>query len=153
MTSANCDTPDPEYALQRCISPRQSFHAPKQPTLIGGNRVFGSPKISLCEDRKLKSLQNLKCEDRRIQNCLVLTTEDLATKPDDWRFGFLSEKIWLLHVFNWEDDSSWYPHLRYNSRWKILLWNDSYHTLLESSQYQKTKNHHIFCLESNGASL
>ena len=44
---------------------------------VGGVYGFlGSLKISLCEDT-----QNLKCEDRRFQNCLVLTTDDLATKP------------------------------------------------------------------------
>ena len=42
---------------------------------------LGSLKISLCEERRLEDTQNLKCEDRRFQNCLVLTTEDLATKP------------------------------------------------------------------------
>ena len=33
------------------------------------------------EERRLKDTQNLKCEDRRFQTCLVLKTEDLATKP------------------------------------------------------------------------
>ena len=47
----------------------------------GGNRVLGSLKISLCEERRLEDTQNLKYEDRRFQNCLVLTTDDLATKP------------------------------------------------------------------------
>ena len=42
---------------------------------------MGSLKISLCEERRLEDTQNLKCEDRKFQNCLVLTTEDLATKP------------------------------------------------------------------------
>ena len=42
-----------------------------------------SLKISLCEDGRLKDTQNLKCEDRGHQNCFVLKTEDLATKPKD----------------------------------------------------------------------
>ena len=29
----------------------------------------------------MKDTQNLKCEDRRFQNCLVLKTEDLLSKP------------------------------------------------------------------------
>ena len=33
------------------------------------------------EERRLKGVQNLKCEDRRFQNCLVLKTEDLVIKP------------------------------------------------------------------------
>ena len=41
----------------------------------------GRLKISPCEDRRLKDTQNLKREDRRFQNCLVLKTEDFATKP------------------------------------------------------------------------
>ena len=27
--------------------------------------------------------QNLECEDKRLQNCLVLKTEDLTVKPGD----------------------------------------------------------------------
>ena len=42
---------------------------------------LGSLKISLCEERRLKDTQNLKCEDRRVQSCLVLKTEILAIKP------------------------------------------------------------------------
>ena len=35
---------------------------------IGGVTGFlGSPKISLCEERRLKDTQNFKCEDRRFQ--------------------------------------------------------------------------------------
>ena len=57
---------------------------------------MGSLKISLCEDRRLKDTQKLKCEDSRLQNCLALKTEDLTTKPEeDWRFGFLTGKIWF----------------------------------------------------------
>ena len=47
----------------------------------GVTGFLGSLKISLCEERRLEDTQNLKCEDRRFQNCLVLTTDDLATKP------------------------------------------------------------------------
>ena len=47
----------------------------------GVTGFLGSLKISLCEERRLKDTQNLKCEDRRFQNCLVLTTEALATQP------------------------------------------------------------------------
>ena len=47
----------------------------------GVTGFLGSLKISLCEERRLEDTQNLKCEDRRFQNCLVLTTVDLATKP------------------------------------------------------------------------
>ena len=36
--------------------------------IIGGLTGFlESLKISLCEERKLKDTQNLKCEDRRLQ--------------------------------------------------------------------------------------
>ena len=49
---------------------------------IGGVTGFlGSLKINPFEERRLKDTQNLKCEDRRFQNCLFLKTEDLATKP------------------------------------------------------------------------
>ena len=37
-------------------------------------------EISLCEDRQLKDTQNHKCDDRRLRNCLVLKSVDLATK-------------------------------------------------------------------------
>ena len=47
----------------------------------GVTGFLGSLKISLCEERRLEDTQNLKCEDRRFQKCLVLTTEDSATKP------------------------------------------------------------------------
>ena len=61
---------------------------------IGGvTGFFGSLKISLCEERRFEDTQNLKCEDRRFQNCLVLITEDMATKLDDSRFEFLTGKI------------------------------------------------------------
>ena len=51
-------------------------------TIGGGVTGFlGSLKISRCEERRLEDTQNLKCEDKRFQNCLVLTTEDSATKP------------------------------------------------------------------------
>ena len=51
-------------------------------TNIGGVTGFlGSLKISLCEERRLKDTQNLKCEDRRFQNYLVLMTENLVIKP------------------------------------------------------------------------
>ena len=49
--------------------------------IIGGVTGFlGSLKISLCEERRLEDTQNLKYEARRLENCLVLTTDDLATK-------------------------------------------------------------------------
>ena len=51
----------------------------------GVTGFLGSLKISLSEERRLKDT-HLKCEDRRFQNCLVLKSEDLATKltkPDD----------------------------------------------------------------------
>ena len=52
--------------------------------IYGGVTGFlGSLKINLCEERRLEDTQNLKCEDRRFQNCLVLTTDDLATKLED----------------------------------------------------------------------
>ena len=65
---------------------------------MGGGVIgfLGSLKINLCEERRLEDTQNLKCEDRRFQNCLVLTTDDLATKPtklEDRRFEFLTGKI------------------------------------------------------------
>ena len=43
----------------------------------------GSLKISLCDDRRLKDTQNLEREDRKLQNCFVVKTEDLATKAAD----------------------------------------------------------------------
>ena len=46
---------------------------------MGGNQeVF---KISFCGYIRLKHTQNLKSEDRRLQSCLVLKTDDLASKP------------------------------------------------------------------------
>ena len=64
---------------------------------VGGVTGFlGSLKTSLCEDRRWKDTQNLKCDDRRFQNYLVLKTEDLITKPtkpEDRRFAFLTGKI------------------------------------------------------------
>ena len=61
--------------------PDKSMEVVPSYNTMGGNRVLGSLKISLCEERRLEDTQNLKCEDRRFQNCLVLTTEDSATKP------------------------------------------------------------------------
>ena len=35
--------------------------------------------------------QNLECEDKSLQNCLLVPkTEDLAVKPEDWRYKFLT---------------------------------------------------------------
>ena len=62
--------------------PDKSMEVVPSYNTMGGNRVLGSLKISLCEERRLEDTQNLKCEDRRFQNCLVLTTEDSATKPN-----------------------------------------------------------------------
>ena len=60
----------------------------------GVTGLLGSLKISHRGDRRLKDTQNPKCEDRRLQICLVLMTEDkLATKTDDQRFEFLIWKI------------------------------------------------------------
>ena len=60
----------------------------------GVTRLLGSLKISHCGHRRLKDTQNPKCEDRRLQVCLVLMTEDkLATKTDHQRFEFLIWKI------------------------------------------------------------
>ena len=60
----------------------------------GVTGLLGSLKISHRGDRRLKDTQNPKCEDRRLQICLVLMTEDLlATKTDDQRFEFLTGKI------------------------------------------------------------
>ena len=42
---------------------------------------LGSLKISPGEERRLKDSQNHKREDRRFQGCLVLKTENMATKP------------------------------------------------------------------------
>ena len=80
-------------------------------------KFSGSPKISFCEDKRLKDTQNLKCEDRWLQNCLVLKTDNLAAKPGDWRFEFITVKIWLLSVINWEYDSLWYLSLDHNLFW------------------------------------
>ena len=63
---------------------------------LGVTEFLGSLKISLSEERRLKDTQNLKCEDGRFQNYLVLKTEDLITKPtkpEDRRFAFLTGKI------------------------------------------------------------
>ena len=49
----------------------------------------GGQKISLCVDRILKDIQNLKCEDKS----LVLKTEDSATKPEELIVEFLTGKI------------------------------------------------------------
>ena len=38
----------------------------------GVTRFLGSLKISLCEERRLKDTQNLKCEDRRLQKLLIV---------------------------------------------------------------------------------
>ena len=77
----------------------------------GVTGFLGSLKSSPCEERRLKDTLNLICEDRRFQNCLYLKTEDLASKPEDWRFEFLTGKTCLLSVINWEDRSWWYlPH-------------------------------------------
>ena len=63
----------------------QGFKWLELPTfIIGGRGVTGflrSLNMNLCEERRLEDTQNLKCEDRRFQNCLVLATDDLATKP------------------------------------------------------------------------
>ena len=102
---------------------------------------LGSLKISSREERRLKDTQNLKCEDRRFQNCLVLKTENFATKPtkpEDWRFEFSTGKIWLLSVFNWEDSSWWYlPQTSYQvpisvlepsgRLQSLLMWRKEYH--------------------------
>ena len=54
-------------------------------SIIGGvTEFFGNlQNISPCEERRLKDPQNLKGGDRRFQNCLVLKTEDLATKTTE----------------------------------------------------------------------
>ena len=52
----------------------------------GLTRFLESLKISPCEVRRLEDTQNLKCEDRRFQNCLGGKAEDLVTKrtkPED----------------------------------------------------------------------
>ena len=55
-----------------------------QASLGGGvTGLFGNLNISPCEERRLKDTQNLKCGDRRFQNCLVLKTEHLATKTTE----------------------------------------------------------------------
>ena len=60
----------------------------------GVTGLLGSLKISHCGDRRLKDTQNPKCEDRRLQICLVLMAEDkLATKTNDQSFEFLIWKI------------------------------------------------------------
>ena len=47
--------------------------------LFGGLTGFsGSLKISLCEDRQLEDTESLSCRDRKLQNCLVSKTVDLA---------------------------------------------------------------------------
>ena len=51
--------------------------------------LSGGLKISLCVDRILKDIQNLKCEDKS----LVLKTEDSATKPEELIVEFLTGKI------------------------------------------------------------
>ena len=85
-----------------CDTSRQSW---------GVTGFFGSLKIGLCEERRLTDTQilNMKTEDHK--NCLVLKTEELTTKPtkpENLGFAFLTGKIWLLSVINWEDSSWWY---------------------------------------------
>ena len=43
--------------------------------------------------------------------------------------------------------------LRYSSDWKLSLQNHSCNIPLESSWHQEVKNHHIFCVASNDATL
>ena len=64
MTSANCDTPDPEYALQRCISPRQSFHA-NQP-LLGVTAFLEVRRLVKTENWKALKILNVKTEEFKI---------------------------------------------------------------------------------------
>ena len=56
------------------------------------NRVLGSLKISLCEERGLKNTQNLICEDGRLQKLSSFEDRSLATKPKEQRFTFLTGK-------------------------------------------------------------
>ena len=49
----------------------------------GGKRVSERVKIGHSKDSRLKDTQNLKCEDRRLHNNLVLKVEDLAAKPEN----------------------------------------------------------------------
>ena len=44
-------------------------------------------------------------------------------------------------------------YLRYSSDWKLSLQNHSCNIPLESSWHQEVRNHHIFCVASNDATL
>ena len=44
---------------------------PSAASVLGVTGFLGSLKISPCEEIRLKDTQNLKCEDRRFQNCLI----------------------------------------------------------------------------------
>ena len=65
------------------LSGPNSPYTPQELKLQGGGltRFLESLKISPCEVRRLEDTQNLKCEDRRFQNCLGGKAEDLVTKP------------------------------------------------------------------------
>ena len=74
------------------------------------NQVLGSLKITLCEERGLKNTQSLIWEDRRLQKLSSFEDWRSATRPKEQRFTFLTDKIWLFSVIDWEDDSWWYLH-------------------------------------------
>ena len=60
----------------------------------GGPPGFlGSVKISLCEERRLKDSQNLRCEDKRLQK---------LPSFEDWRVGNLAKRSKIC-ILNWED--------------------------------------------------
>ena len=53
-------------------------------------------RLAFVKTKDWKTLKILNDKTKRLQNCLDLKTEDLATKPEDRRFEFLTVKIWLL---------------------------------------------------------
>ena len=91
----NRGQPSP-FSVRVCMVAGSSLPHSGDAKLDEITRFSGFLNIKFCKDRWFKDTQNLKHEDKRIQNCLVMKTEDFATKLEDWRFKFLTEKIWLL---------------------------------------------------------
>ena len=76
------------------------------------------------EDYKTLKIVNVKIVDFKIAQFWRLKIWQL-TKPENWRFAFLTWKIWLLSVINWEDmapgDTSPRHGCRMPSYWYPIL--------------------------------
>ena len=132
-------------------SPTRSSPESEQPFhSLSSSEVESEKDMTTTEGRQ----PSVKTADRLVISfCRIFSKSRLSGWM--WIINNLPSVCWpsgKLKFVTWQANLKFFC-LRYSSVWKLLLQNHSCYIPSESSWHQEAKNHHIFCVASNDATL